>query len=58
MLRGQEEGGTQVAPLAKEQKGCVNINIAKKGPNGKHSKDLRPKSQPKPLGGRGGGTKE
>jgi len=50
MLRGQEEGGTQVAPLAKEQKGCVNINIAKKGPNGKHSKDLRPKSQPKPLG--------
>jgi len=33
----------------KEQKGCVNINIAKKGPNGKHLKDLMPKFKPRPL---------
>jgi len=49
-LRGQEEGETQVTPFTKKQKGCVNINTAKKGPNGKHSKDLTPKSKPKPLG--------
>jgi hypothetical protein len=53
-LKGQEEGKTQVTPPNEKQKGCVSTKIARKGPNGKHSKDVTPKSKPRPLRGRGG----
>jgi hypothetical protein len=33
--------------------GCACTNVIKKGPNGKRSKDVMPKSKPKPLKGEG-----
>jgi len=53
-LRGQKEGGTQVAPPIEKQKGCVSTNTAEESPNGRHSKYLMPKSKPVPLRGKGG----
>jgi len=32
--------------------GCTHTNATKEGPNGRHSKDLTPKSKPKLLGAR------
>ncbi len=32
---------------------CVCTNTIRESPNGRHSKDLMPKSKPKPLGGKG-----
>jgi len=31
--------------------GCTHTNATKEGSNGRHSKDLTPKSKPKLLGG-------
>jgi hypothetical protein len=36
---------------------CASTNTTEEGPNGKHSKDLIPKSKLKPLGGRRGERK-
>jgi len=50
VLSDQEEGGMQVTLFAKKRKGCMSINLAREGPNGRRSKDLTPNSKPKPLG--------
>jgi hypothetical protein len=52
MLGGQEQGKQAALPV-EERKGCAFSNVAKEGPNGRCSKDLMPKSKPKPLGGKG-----
>ncbi len=50
MLGDQMEGKKQVAPPVKEQKGCACIVTNEEGPNVRCSKDLTPKSKPRPLG--------
>jgi len=50
----QKEGEKQVTPLAEERKGCTCTNATEEGPNGKHSKDITPKSKSMLLrGGKG-----
>jgi len=41
----QQEGEKQAPPPIKEQMGCTCTNMIGEGPNGKHSKDLMPKSK-------------
>jgi hypothetical protein len=53
VLSDQEEGEKQVAPLAKEQKGCMCTIINMPCPNGRRLKNLKPKSKLRPLGGKG-----
>jgi len=38
--------------LSKKKK-CASTNATEEGPNGRHSKDLIPKSKLRPLGGEG-----
>jgi hypothetical protein len=52
MLGDQKEGKKQGAFPIKEQKGSANINMIEEGSNCRHSKDLTPKSKPKPPGRR------
>lgn len=54
MLGIQKEGEKQVTPPIKEQKGCACTVTNEVGPNGKSSKDLTPKSKPRPFGGERG----
>ncbi len=41
----------QGAPIVEEWKGWAHTNTTKEGPNGRCSKDLMPKFNPKLLGG-------
>ncbi len=54
MLGDQKEGEKQAAPPIKKQKGCACPIINEVGPNRKFSKDLTPKSKPRPFGGEKG----
>ncbi len=45
VLGNQHEGVKQAPFPTKEQMGCTCTNTGREGPNGRHSKDLMPKSK-------------